>query len=249
MYLKKNNKVERRQFLYIADLHSYTAASILASSLSALKIWVLVEFQSRVNGGREVVLSTELCRKFGILNRKAKESGLRHWERAGIFRVQRPTGKNPRVTVVQQLGRQTRSTTVLMNQVASMSGEHGNIVTFNEGEHVTARVIREGDQKKLEKICRDGDKLDADLVDYGTGWIIDKIRPPSAEWKSAHIEIHMSATEHGSEAGGGGGQPLAQPQATAAPDSEAWFVTNYAISHAPLPTLPTQTMEPVTAAP
>jgi hypothetical protein len=131
----------------------------------------------------------------------------------------------------------------------SIRGESRNIVIFNEGEHFASRIVSRADQKKLEAACSSGKEMDVDLVDYGSGWLIAKIHPPSKNWQKPHIETITSTTTQVSEAGGGGGQPLAQPQATAAPDSEAWFATNYAISHAPLPALTTQALEPATTEP
>jgi hypothetical protein len=250
MYLKNNTKGRRRQYLYIDDLLTFTPpATVAGNSGAAIKIWMAVIHRARLEGSNTVQIGTEICKQFGITTRKAKDSGLRLWERVGVFRVERPTGKNPAVTIAYKLGIEKCRCRLTRNQVERMEGEHGNVTIFNEGEHFTARAVSKADQKKLEAACSSGEPMDVDLIDYGSGWLIKKIHPPSAEWKPARIEIHTSATAHGSEAGGGGGQPLAQPQATAAPDSEAWFMTNYAISHAPLPTLPTQTMEPVTAGP
>jgi hypothetical protein len=45
----------------------------------------------------------ELCEKFGIFNRKAKERGLGFWEEAGIFNVVRKLGMHPLVDLVQPL--------------------------------------------------------------------------------------------------------------------------------------------------
>jgi hypothetical protein len=250
MYLKNNTTTRRRQYLHIDNLRALTsAATIAGNSAAALKIWLAVMHRARLEGTNTVQLGTEICRQFGITTRKAKDSGLRFWERVGVFSVERPLGKNPIVTIISKLGGLQQRCRITRNQVARMEGKSGNLTIFNEGEHLASRAVSKSDQKKLEAACLSGKELDVDLVDYGSGWLIEKIHPPSAHWQKPRKEIIMSATAHGSEAGGGGGQPLAQPQATAAPDSEAWFVTNYAISHAPLPTLPTQTVEPVTAAP
>jgi hypothetical protein len=250
MYLNNNTKGRRPQYLHFDNLQALTAAATMAgNSCAALKMWMAVTHRSRIEGNNTVRVGTALCRQFGIVTRKAKDSGLRFWERRGVFSVDRPIGKNPIVTIMCKLRGPLRRRRITRNQVERMVGKLGNIVIFNEGEEATSRAVRQTDQEILEAACRSGAEVDAEVVDYGSGWLIEKIHPPSAHWQKPHIEIVPSASAFGSEAGGGGGQPLAQPQATAAHDSEAWFVTNYAISHAPLPTLPTQTMEPVTAEP
>jgi hypothetical protein len=44
--------------------------------------------------------SWALCEKFGILDRRAKESGFSFWEEAGILSAGRKAGKNPLAELV-----------------------------------------------------------------------------------------------------------------------------------------------------
>jgi hypothetical protein len=184
-----------RQFLHIDDLESLTAAAILGGSGSAaLKCWLAATHRARMTGGGEIKLTTSLCRQFGILTRKAKESALRHWELLGVFKVQRQNGKNPRVTIIGKLGACRRRAKLTRNQVVGLGGEFGNIATFNESEDYTARTTNEADRKQLEQVSLRGDFADLDLVDYGSGWLVESISTPSLNWKKAQSEEYDAAT-------------------------------------------------------
>jgi hypothetical protein len=183
-----------RHFLHIDNLDSLTTAATLSGNGSAaLKCWIAITHRARVAGTREVQLTTALCRQFGILTRKAKESGLRHWEILGVFKARRQSGKNPRVTILANLDACRRRAKLTRNQVEHMGGEFGNLANFNEGEDYAARATGETDRKRLEQASKSGEPLDLELADYGSGWIIEKIKPASEEWQKAHIEISEAA--------------------------------------------------------
>jgi hypothetical protein len=166
----------RRQFLHIDNLDSFTAAAVLGGSGSAaLKCWLAVTHRARVTRKTTVKLTTSLCQQFGILNRKAKESGLRHWEALGVFQILRKSGKNPSVTVIGKLGPPLRKTTLIRTTVERLSGEFGNIASFSESPNYAARAIKEVDRKRLEQACLSGEALDIELADLGTGWLIQNI--------------------------------------------------------------------------
>jgi len=73
------------------------------NNAAAIKCFLAVQHQMTVTKCAQISLTTALCEKFGILNRKAKERGLRYWEGAGIFNVVRKPRKNPLVELVQPL--------------------------------------------------------------------------------------------------------------------------------------------------
>lgn len=182
-----------KHFLHI-DLDSLTMPSTLSGNGSAaLKCWLAITWQARVEGKREVTLTNALCRRFGIHGRKAKESGLRHWEMLGLFKVHRQTGKNPRVTIIADLGGCRRRAKLTRNQVEHMEGEFGNVAIFNEGQDYAARATRETDRKRLAQASQSGEPLDIELVDYGSGWLVEKIKRPSEEWQKAQIEVLQPA--------------------------------------------------------
>ena len=93
----------KRPYLHL-DLDSLGAALKAArNNAAAIKCFLAVQHQMTVTKCAQISLTTALCEKFGILDRKAKERGLRFWEEAGIFTVVRKPGKNPLVALVQPL--------------------------------------------------------------------------------------------------------------------------------------------------
>jgi hypothetical protein len=93
----------KRPYLHL-DLDSLGAALKAArNNAAAIKCFLAVQHQRTVTKCAQISLTTALCEKFGILDRKAKERGLRFWEEAGIFTVVRKPGKNPLVEIVQPL--------------------------------------------------------------------------------------------------------------------------------------------------
>ena len=183
-----------KQFLHIDDLDSLTTAATLSGNGSAaLKCWLAITWRARVGGKREVTLTNPLCRRFGIQTPKAKDGGLRRWEKLGVMKVHRQNGKNPRVTIIANLGACRRRAKLSRNQVQRMEGEFGNIAIFNESDDYAARASAEVDQKRLEEASRSGERLDFELADYGSGWLIEKIEVASAVWQPAQIEVLQPA--------------------------------------------------------
>lgn len=183
-----------KQFLHIDDLDSLTTVAALGGNGSAaLKCWLALTHRARVARSREVELTTFLCGQFGIHSRKAKESGLRRWEMLGAIKVHRQNGKNPRVTIIADLGACRRRAKLTRNQVERIEGEFCNVAIFNEGQDYAARATRETDRKRLAQASQSGEPLDLELVDYGSGWLVKKIKRPSEEWQKAQIEVLQPA--------------------------------------------------------
>jgi hypothetical protein len=48
-------------------------------------------------------------------------------------------------------------------------------------------------RKRLEQASQSGEPLDLELVDYGSGWLVEKIKRPSEDWQKARVEIIQPA--------------------------------------------------------
>ena len=189
MFVNRHNGQANRQFLHIDDLGSLTtAATLCGSGSAALKSWLAVTHRVRVSRKTTVALTTPLCRQFGILSRKAKESGLRHWEALGVFKVVRKNGKNPNVTMLGKLGPARRKATLTRTTIESLTGEFGNIATFSEGPDYAARTITAADRKRIEQAFSSGESVDLQLVDFGAGWVVQTILQASETKKEPQLE-------------------------------------------------------------
>jgi hypothetical protein len=190
MFVNKHNGRANRQFLHIDDLGSLTtAATLCGSGSAALKSWLAVTHRVRVSRKTTVALTTPLCRQFGILSRKAKESGLRHWEALGVFKVVRKNGKNPKVTMLGKLGAPRRKATLTRTTIESLAGEFGNIASFSEGPDYAARATKPTDSRRLEQALLKGESVDVQLVDFGTGWLVQHIFQASDTKGEPQVEI------------------------------------------------------------
>ena len=195
MFVNRHNGQANRQFLHIDDLGSLTtAATLCGSGSAALKSWLAVTHRVRVSRKTTVALTTPLCRQFGILSRKAKESGLRHWEALGVFKVVRKNGKNPNVTMLGKLGPARRKATLTRTTIESLTGEFGNIATFSEGPDYAARTITAADRKRIEQAFSSGESVDLQLVDFGAGWVVQTILQASETKKEPQLETLQGET-------------------------------------------------------
>jgi hypothetical protein len=194
-FTNRHNGQAHRQFLHIDDLGSLTtAATLCGSGSAALKSWLAVTHRVRVSKKTTVALTTPLCRQFGILSRKAKESGLRHWEALGVFKVVRKNGKNPNVTMLGKLGPARRKATLTRTTIDSLAGEFGNIATFSEGPDYAARTITAADRKRIEQAFSSGESVDLQLVDFGAGWVVQTIFQASQTKKEPQLETLQGET-------------------------------------------------------
>ena len=195
MFVNRHNGQANRQFLHIDDLGSLTtAATLCGSGSAALKSWLAVTHRVRVSRKTTIALTTPLCRQFGILSRKAKESGLRHWEALGVFKVVRKNGKNPNVTMLGKLGPARRKATLTRTTIESLTGEFGNIATFSEGPDYAARTITAADRKRIEQAFSSGESVDLQLVDFGAGWVVQTILQASETKKEPQLETLQGET-------------------------------------------------------
>lgn len=89
-----------RHFFY-ADLGEVqNALSAAGDSGAAIKMWLAVTYRARVTRSNRVKVTTDLCRKFGINDRKAKTRGIAKWVALGRWKVTSSNGKNPMVEIL-----------------------------------------------------------------------------------------------------------------------------------------------------
>jgi hypothetical protein len=71
-------------------------------------------------------------------------------------------------------------------QVSHLGGEPAaSLVEFNDGTE--ARVGREPDRARLVRLEASAGWIDVELVDRGTGWIVERLLPASAEWRPLEV--------------------------------------------------------------
>ena len=100
MSLSPNSK--GRQFFY-ADLNELECILAAAGdSGAAIKMWLAVSYKARVTRSAVVKVTTNLCRKFGINDRKAKTRGIAKWTHLGLWKAIKTNGKNPVVEIISQ---------------------------------------------------------------------------------------------------------------------------------------------------
>jgi hypothetical protein len=92
----------RRTKLYLhVDLVDVERAFALPVTGAAIRLWVAVTWQAAVSRSRVVVVTNQLCRRFGVTTRPAKRRALIAWEEVGFWRVDRLNGKNPTVEIIK----------------------------------------------------------------------------------------------------------------------------------------------------
>jgi len=182
MSISNNIGVRRRPFRHY-DGEQHTAACHLAGdNAAALKTIMAILHRVRTTRQSEVVLTNDLCQQFGVADRKAKARGLALWQALGVVEAHVRRGKNPAVRLVQMPGHVVARGRVRRLQVEQLSGAPaGSHVSFNDGTE--ARVGRDRDRRALRAAHAKAAFVDVELVDRGTGWLLDKLLPASPEWR------------------------------------------------------------------
>jgi len=75
-------------------------ARLLLGLNTTSRLWPYLLQQRRMRPGKPVVVSSVHLAKLGV-DRYAKMRALRNLERAGLIRVLRPNGQNPRVELLE----------------------------------------------------------------------------------------------------------------------------------------------------
>ena len=141
--------------------------------------------RARVTRSRKAALTGALCRQFAI-DRKAKPRGLTLWQALGVFIIEQHRGKNPIVHLSALPGRVVRLGRLRRVQVSHLAGDPaGSLVEFNDGTE--ARVGWGPDRARLARVAAAAAWADAELVDRGTGWIVTRLLPTSAEWRPLEV--------------------------------------------------------------
>jgi len=182
MYLiKKNSGTTRGSFRHY-DGEQHEAACYLAEDSGAgLKLWEAVMHKAKVSRARQIKVTSALCRQFA-LDPKAKKRALTLWAAWGVFIVEQHVGKNPVVHIAAVPGRIVRLGRLRRVQIEQLGGPpEDSIVMFNDGTE--ARAGRATDRRRLRKAFDTAEAVDAELVDRGTGWLVERLLPASPEWR------------------------------------------------------------------
>jgi len=94
------SKHRTKPFLHV-DLADLERALALPVTGAAIRLWLAVTWQAKVSNSNAVVLTSSLCRRFGVTTRPAKARALTAWEKLGFWRVTRSNGKNPTVEILE----------------------------------------------------------------------------------------------------------------------------------------------------
>jgi hypothetical protein len=186
MSLCNNSSEPRRRHFRHYDGEQHEAACHLAGDSGAsLKVFMAVVHRARVTRSKKATLTGDLCRQFAV-DRKAKRRGLTLWQALGVFIIEQHVGKNPIVHISALPGRVVRRGRLRRVQVSHLGGEPAaSLVEFNDGTE--ARVGREPDRARLVRLEASAGWIDVELVDRGTGWIVERFLPASAEWRPLEV--------------------------------------------------------------
>jgi len=186
MYLNNNSREPRRPtFRHYDGEHHEAACHLAGDSAAALKVFEALMHRTRVTRSRKATLTGDLCRAFAI-DRKAKRRGLTLWQALGVIVIEQHRGKNPIVHLSALPGRVVRLGRLRRVQVAHLAGDPaGSLVEFNDGTE--ARVGWGPDRARLARVAAAAAWADAELVDRGTGWIVTRLLPTSAEWRPLEV--------------------------------------------------------------
>ena len=101
MFLSQTTKRRPSKHYLHVDLMDVERAFALPVSGAAIRLWVAVTWQAKVSRSNVVVLTSRLCRRFGVTTRPAKARAMTTWEKAGLWRVTRSNGKNPIIEILE----------------------------------------------------------------------------------------------------------------------------------------------------
>lgn len=98
-YLNHKKSPARRRFVYVDLAELQAALAAAGDSGAAIKMWLAVRHKARLTKNNVVKVTTQLCRQFGIHDRKAKQRGIAKWADTGAWQVITQNGKNPVVDI------------------------------------------------------------------------------------------------------------------------------------------------------
>ncbi len=170
-------------FLYYDREAGQAACELVRDSGAALKLWLAVMHRSRLTGSDHVSLTGDLCRQFGIHDRKARRRALDFWTSAGFWIVDPsppPPGKTTSVRIVSALSLCRRRCRLFRCSVSAVSGTPAASRVILAPESLEVRVPWSPLRAALINAHRTAAVFDAELVDHGSGWLLSELLSPNA---------------------------------------------------------------------
>jgi len=173
----------RTHFLYY-DLEAGQTACVLARDSGAvLKLWLAVTHRAKLTGSDSVTVSGDLCRQFGILDRKARRRALDFWTSTGFWVVDPsppPPGKTTGVRILSTPIRCRRQCLLSRCCVSALLGAPPASRVLLSCASMDVRVPWSTLRPRLINAHRTAAVFDAELIDHGSGWLLSELLPPSA---------------------------------------------------------------------
>lgn len=169
-------------FLYYPLEQAQGAFALVRDSGAALKLWLAVMYRSRLTGSDHVALTNDLCRRFGIHDRKARRRALQFWTSAGFWIIDPsppPPGKSISVRIISTPGVCRRHCRLFRCSVSAVSGTPAASCVILAPEALEVRVPWSPLRAPLVNAHKTAAVFDAQLVDHGSGWLFSEFLPPN----------------------------------------------------------------------
>lgn len=172
----------KEHFLYYPLEEAQGAFALVRDSGAALKLWLAVMYRSRLTGSDHVTLTNDLCRRFGIHDRKARRRALQFWTSAGFWIIDPsppPPGKTTGVRILSKPGVCRRRCRLFRCSVSAVSGTPAASGVILAPEALEVRVPWPPLRAPLINAHKTAAVFDAQLVDHGSGWLLSEFLPPN----------------------------------------------------------------------
>jgi len=172
----------RDPFLYSRLEEAEGAFALVRDSGATLKLWLAVMYRSRLTGSDHVTLTSDLCRRFGLPDRKARYRELRFWTSAGFWIVDPsppPPGKSIGVRILSTPGVCRRRSRLFRCSVSAISGTPAASCVILAPEALEVRVPWSPLRAPLINAHKTAAVFDVELVDHGSGWLLSEFLPPN----------------------------------------------------------------------
>lgn len=170
-------------FLYYRLEEAQGAFALVRDSGATLKLWLAVMYRSRLTGSDHVTITGDLCRRFGIHDRKARRRALAFWTSAGFWIVDPsppPPGKSISVRITSKPGVCRRRCRLFRCSVSAIHGTPAASVVTLSHEGLEVRVPWSPLRAPLINAHKTSAVFDAELVDHGSGWLLSEFLPPNS---------------------------------------------------------------------
>lgn len=172
----------QEHFLYYPLEQAQGAFALVRDSGATLKLWLAVMYRSRLTGSDHVTLTNDLCRRFGIHDRKARRRALHFWTSAGFWIVDPsppPPGKSIGVRILSKPGACRRRCHLFRCSVSAVSGTPAASTVILSPEALEVRVPWSPLRRCLLNAHKTAAVFDTELVDHGSGWLLSEFLPPN----------------------------------------------------------------------